>query len=229
MKSSDILAAIRSAYPRQAVVHEVVIHDHLWDERAAVSKPIRRIDALMFDSLQRTAIEIKVSKADLKRDTWQKRAPWAAVTHRFVYVMPIELFESIDNWGALHSETGFDIYGCGVWTVDDAGRVKVARKAVINRHPEPLPQQVIQSLAYRAAGVSEQLAAAPPEPVEIQVELPNLTDAGHVRLESGLPKLLHGDTQLRSDLTGLPGESGIHLEPDHMLGHDPQPTHGGNR
>ena len=155
MKSADILAAIRAAYPRQAVVHEVVIHDSLWDERSAQSKPIRRIDALMFDSLQRTAIEIKVSKADLKRDTWQKRAPWSAVTHRFVYAMPVELFESITSWGALSSEIGFDIYGCGIWTVDAAGRVKVARKAVVNQHPEPLPQQVIQSLAYRAAAARE--------------------------------------------------------------------------
>jgi len=163
MIASDILAALRAAHPKQAIVHEVVIHDHLWEERDGSSKPIRRIDALMFDSLQRTAIEIKVSKADLKRDTYQKRAPWAAVTHRFVYAMPVELFESITNWGALHTETGFDIYGCGIWTVDGAGRVKVARKAVVNRHPEPLPQQVIQSLAYRASDARDPLANPSPE------------------------------------------------------------------
>ena len=66
----------------------------------------------------------------------------------------------------------------------------------------------------------------PPEPIEVQVELAHFTDASHVGLERGLPELLHGDTQLGGDITGFPGESGIHLEPDHMLGHAPQPTHG---
>jgi hypothetical protein len=157
VNASDVLAAIRAANPGQAIVHEVVIHDSLWSERDGLSKPIRRIDALMFHSLQRTAIEIKVSKADLIRDTYRKRAPWAAVTHRFIYAMPLELFESITNWGQLYTDTGFDIYGCGVWTVDEAGRVKTARKAIVNHHPEPLPQQVVQSLAYRAAKQPEPL------------------------------------------------------------------------
>ncbi len=154
MIAAEVLEAVRAAYPQAAIVPEVVIHDGLWEERAGESRPTRRIDALMFASLQRTAIEIKVSHTDLRRDTWAKRAPWVSVTHRFVYAMPIELFESIENWGALHHETGFDIYGCGIWTVDAAGRVKAARKAIVNHHPEPLPQQVIQSLAYRAAGMS---------------------------------------------------------------------------
>jgi len=61
--------------------------------------------------------------------------------------------------------------------------------------------------------------------LEIEIELPNFPDAGHVGLERGLPELGDGDTQLGSDITGFPGESGIHLEPDHMLGHEPQPTH----
>jgi len=80
------------------------------------------------------------------------------------------------------------------------------------RHGNPQPDMRTQP---RSAKV---------QPLKVQVELPNLTDAGHVRLLSGAAEFLHGDTQLRSDLTRFPGESGIHLEPDHMLGHEPQPT-----
>jgi hypothetical protein len=155
MKAIDVLAAIRRAHSRAAIVHEVVIHDGLWEERAGASKPTRRIDALMFDSLQRTAIEIKVSKADLVRDNWQKRAPWIAVTHRFVYAMPADLYDTLPSPSELYTQYGFDLYGCGVWRVTEDGGVSVARKAKVNPHPEPLPQQVIQSLAYRAARVVE--------------------------------------------------------------------------
>ncbi len=150
MSASDVLGSIREAYHHAAVVREVVIHDSLWDERAVASRPTRRIDALMFDSLQRTAIEIKVTKADLMRDTWAKRAPWVAVTHRFVYAMPYPLFESLGPTPYMPG-VGFDAFGCGVWTVDESGSFRVQRKAKVNPHPEPLPQQVVQSLAYRAA------------------------------------------------------------------------------
>lgn len=148
MNAADILAAIRKAHPGAAVVHEVVIHDHLWDERRAESRPVRRIDALMFASLQRTAIEIKTSLADWRRDTYQKRAPWEAVTHRFVYAVPEALLDSIGND---FYAAGVDPFGCGIWTVSESGKLSVARKAKVRPHPEPLPQQVVQSLAYRAA------------------------------------------------------------------------------
>lgn len=153
MDSSFILDAIRNAHPRAAIVPEAVISDNLWDERTGVSKPSRRIDALMFSSLQRTAIEIKISKADLLRDTYMKRAPWMAVTHRFVYAMPRSLYESLGPLGNI------DIWNCGIWTVDDGGRVATARRAVVNHHPEPLPLLTVQALAYRAARMA--VAAVP--------------------------------------------------------------------
>jgi hypothetical protein len=154
MDAKFVLDAIRRAHLDAAVVPEVVIGDHLWDERTAESKPTRRIDALMFKSLQRTAIEVKVTLADWKRDTYRKRAPWAAVTHRFVYAVPKELHEKIGGNYRLHQ---LDTWDCGVWTVDEDGRVSVVKKARVRPHPEPLPQQVVQSLAFRAmkAGFSE--------------------------------------------------------------------------
>lgn len=148
MNARDILDAVRRAHPDAAIVHEVVISDHLWDERRGESTPTRRIDALMFKSLQRTAIEVKVSLADWKRDTYRKRAPWQAVVNRFVYVVPKTLHDVVGgNYGAHNLDT----WDCGVWTVDDAGRVAVVKKAKVRPHPEPLPQHVIQAIAYRAA------------------------------------------------------------------------------
>lgn len=148
MDAKFIVNALRSHHSGAALVHEVVISDHLWDERTAESAPTRRIDVLMFNGLQRTAIEVKVTLEDWRRDTHQKRAPWAAVTNRFVYAVPAELYEKVAN---RIPEYRLDVGGCGIWTVDDAGRVKVARKAEIRSHPEPLPQHVVQALAYRAA------------------------------------------------------------------------------
>ena len=148
MDAAFIIDAIRRANPDAAIVSEVVIHDHLWDERRVDSAPTRRIDALMFRSLQRTAIEVKVTLADWKRDTYRKRAPWTAVTNRFVFAVPKSLHDQIEgNYGS-HS---LDTWDCGVWTVDESGRVAVAKKAKVRPHPEPLPQQVVQSLAFRAA------------------------------------------------------------------------------
>lgn len=136
-------------------MEEVVIKDYLWDERTAESAPTRRIDGLMFDGLQRTAIEVKVSLADWKRDHYRKRAPWMAVTHRFVYAVPAELYDGI---GGNYGTHRLDVWNCGVWTVDEIGRVKVVKKAQVRPAPEPLPQHVVQALAYRAAktGVADQ-------------------------------------------------------------------------
>lgn len=40
-------------------------------------------------------------------------------------------------------------YWAGVWGVHEDGRVEVLRRAKIHKHPEPLPQQVVQAMAYR--------------------------------------------------------------------------------
>lgn len=55
----------------------------------------RRIDVLLMRTTmarpvpyERIAIEIKVSRADFRRDTAEKRAPWMSVAHRFAYATP---------------------------------------------------------------------------------------------------------------------------------------------
>jgi len=143
MDAKFILDAIRRKYPDAAIVPEVTMDDPAYwagGEKLTGEKltPYRRIDALMFESLVRTAIEIKVTKADFNRDTWAKRRPWFQVVHRFVYVAPAEL--------GLMSP-----HNCGMWWVHEDGRITVAKKAKVSHTPEPLPQQVVQGLAYRAA------------------------------------------------------------------------------
>lgn len=146
MIASEVLAAIRIAYPQVALVPEVTIYDEIARATERIEgehMPVtRRIDALMFSTLQRTAIEVKVSKADASRETWEKVRPWMACTHRFVYVVPAELIE--------HPP----VYGAGLWWVHANGRVEVRRKASINHYPEPLPQGVVQNLAYRASNAA---------------------------------------------------------------------------
>lgn len=143
MRARDVFEALRLHYPDAAFVPEVTISDEtamaLMEPGVAHEPLNRRIDALMFDSLQRTAVEIKVSVADSRRESWSKVRPWMLTTHRFVYAVPAGLLE--------HPP----VYGAGLWWVHEDGRVEVRRKARINRYPEPLPQLVVQTLAFRAA------------------------------------------------------------------------------
>lgn len=156
MTAGFILDAIRATYPSTAIVPELTIEDFdLADSGEVVEhsfmhtpspeghKYSRRIDALMFDSLVRTAIEIKVSKADFMRDTYWKRRAWQNVTHRFVYAVP----EDLDVMTP---------HGIGLWKVSESGRINIVKKAIVSKTPDPLPQTVIQRIAYRAArGVPE--------------------------------------------------------------------------
>lgn len=141
MDANFILDAIRRKHVDAAIVTEVVMSDPAYDaggDKVTAEKvtPVRRIDALMFQSLVRTAIEIKTSRADFRRDTWAKRRPWFNVCHRFIYVTPASL-------GLMPP------HGTGMWWVHEDGTIAIAKKATVNTTPEPLPQQVIQSLAYR--------------------------------------------------------------------------------
>lgn len=141
-----ILDAIRRHHSAAAIVPELTIEDHDLPDSDDVHSPrpdghkyTRRIDALMFESLVRTAIEIKVTRADFMRDTYWKRRAWQKVTHRFVYAVP----------------HGLDViapHGCGLWTVDGRGQITVVKKAIVSKVPDPLPQTVVQRLAYRAGG-----------------------------------------------------------------------------
>lgn len=156
--AAAVLEALMYHHGGAALVPEVVIQDDypIWAElESGHGQPhTRRIDALMFDSLQRTAIEIKVSAADVKRETWQKVRPWRRVVHRYVYVVPAGLIEQPP------------IYGCGLWWLHPPtprhryGRLEVRRKARVQPYPEQLPQHVIQALAYRAVGKSPIVAVS---------------------------------------------------------------------
>lgn len=147
MNSEFILNAIKLKCPGAAIVPELSIEDiDLPDsgeesefglsksERPEGHKYMRRIDALMFESLLR-----KVSVADFKRDTYWKRRAWQSVTHRFIYAVPFDM-------------DVMSPHGCGLRKVDESGRVTVVKKAIVNKVPEPLPQTVVQRLAYRAQG-----------------------------------------------------------------------------
>lgn len=139
MNAQDILEAIHRKYPAAAIVPELTVNVPNWESgRGEGQVWQRRIDALMFESYWRTAIEIKVSRADVKRETYQKTEPWRRLTNRFIYAVPAGLVE--------HKP----IHGAGLWWVHDDGRIEVKVKAIPNRTPEHLPQDVIQRLAYRA-------------------------------------------------------------------------------
>lgn len=152
MTAAFVLAALKRHHRTSALVPEVVIQDenNVWADSPAAGPYTRRIDALMFRSLERTAIEIKVSKADAARDDWYKVQPWRRVVHRFVYAVPAGLIDQPP------------VYGCGLWWVHSNGLVEVVRKVKINTTPEPLPQHVVQALAYRSVGKRPDPAEADP-------------------------------------------------------------------
>lgn len=95
----------------------------------------------MIDKQIRTAIEIKVDRADAKRETWAKIRPWKRVTHRFLYAVPEGL---IDTSPVIDASIGI------VWVRAD-GTIEWRRKCKINHVPEPLPGIVVERLARRAA------------------------------------------------------------------------------
>lgn len=156
MNADFILDAVRHRYPGAALVPELTIEDfdlpdsdepteHIYQPTQPTPdgyKSMRRIDALMFETLIRTAIEVKVSRTDFMRDTYWKRRAWQRVTNRFIYVVP----DSLDVVAP---------HPCGLWKVSEDGSIRIAKKAIPNRAPEPLPQSVIQRLAYRASELAK--------------------------------------------------------------------------
>jgi hypothetical protein len=119
-----------------------------WDHRSSI--PRRRIDALIFASTGITAVEIKVTRADFRRDTDAKRRAWRSVTNRFVYLVPK---------GLVTPDEVAD--GCGLWEFDldrfstqysSSHGITATKRAKVTKDPEPLPFQVTQALAYRVSG-----------------------------------------------------------------------------
>ena len=143
MKAVEVLEALRTTWPGAAIVPELTIYDEIeWTKSDADHESItRRIDALMIDDLVRTAIEIKVSRADAARETWAKVRPWRLVSHRFLYATPAGLIDCPPIPGI----------GAGLVWVHDDGHVEWKVRCKVGRTPEPLPQRVVQTLAYRAA------------------------------------------------------------------------------
>lgn len=98
MNAEDILNALRHHYPTAAFVPELTINDEQsladYYEQGEHEAFTRRIDALMFDKRIRTAIEIKVDRADVKRESLAKVRAWRQVTHRFFYATPAGLIDS---------------------------------------------------------------------------------------------------------------------------------------
>lgn len=99
----------------------------------------RRIDALLVKSGQRTAIEVKISRADYRRETPEKRRAWQEITHRFVYATPYGLIQPEE----VPAE-------CGLWWVYPTGGVVIAKKARVNKTPLPVPDQIFVALMFRA-------------------------------------------------------------------------------
>ncbi len=107
------------------------------------SKLIRRIDGLMLEGGKYTAIEIKVSRADFKRDTEEKRRMWRSITHRFVYAVPKGLVDPSE----------VPRYA-GLWEYDPADPfkpMKSVKRAATNKDCLPMPQQVVTAMFYRSA------------------------------------------------------------------------------
>jgi hypothetical protein len=154
LNAAEILDAVARKHSDCALIREVLVTDPEADRFAAADawsaagRPgrmprfeptARRIDGLLFDGGQsRTALEVKISRSDYLRETDAKRRMWRAITNRFVYVTPT---------GLLRAEEIPD--GCGLWEVDDNGRVSIVRRARVNKSPEPIPHQVLVAIAYR--------------------------------------------------------------------------------
>lgn len=166
MKAADVLDAVRLSNRGYPLLEELVITDHAaveayrkvlddtteqakltgdWEARAEAMRAAhaipqtRRIDGLLIGpSGLRTAIEVKVSRADYWRESHEKRRAWQAITHRFVYAVPAGLITP-DEVPA----------GIGLWYVTENGVVSV-KSCRINKYPEDPPVQLFNALCYRA-------------------------------------------------------------------------------
>jgi len=119
---------------------------------------VRRIDALMVGSMDshgeypRTAVEIKTSRADFKRDTEAKRKAWFAVSHRFVYLVPEGLIKPEEVPA-----------GCGLWYWVNNGSyssITIVKRAEVRHNVQDLDQGMIAYLMGRVARAEGKLRRA---------------------------------------------------------------------
>ena len=139
--------ALHSVYYKRAFKKKGLSTDAFLPEDYNVKKSVqtRRIDALMFDGQERTAIEIKISRADFFRDTPEKRFAWQKHTNRFVYLVPK---------GLVKPEEVAD--GCGLWEYEN-GVITVTKRARINKNFEEFPSSMMRYFAWRAFAAEQKI------------------------------------------------------------------------
>lgn len=167
LTADDILDAIATKYSDAVLVRELTVTDHDHDALAdqwyatgqAAGLPFpagatRRIDGLLLDGTQqRTAIEVKISRADFRKETHEKRRAWERITDRFVYACPTNLIQPDEI--PPH---------CGLWWISDDRSVTIKVRAQKNRAPEPLPYHLTVTLAYRLKRFEAISRSAHPRP-----------------------------------------------------------------
>lgn len=108
----------------------------------------RRIDVLLISHKrtgkvprERIALEIKVTRADFKRDTPEKRAAWMELTHKFAYVTPKGLITKAELPP-----------GCGLIEYDPEsffGKLAWKVNAPVRPNPKPFDQDFFHYLTTR--------------------------------------------------------------------------------
>ena len=148
-----------------AVLREVTIDDNEVPTRGRRRRSTtgvpstRRIDLLLMRTGRRSkppheriALEIKVSRADFKRDTDEKRRAWFSVADRFAYVAPLGLIK--------RSEVP---PGCGLMEYDPTalfGHQQLKWTVIAPRRttpPTPFDTQFFAYLMGRASRAEERL------------------------------------------------------------------------
>jgi len=165
LTARDVLDAIATKYSTAVLLPELPVahHDHqaLADQWHATGQaeglpyPVgatRCIDALLLEgSTQRTAIEVKISRSDFRKETPQKRRPWERITDRFVYACPANIIQPEEV--PQH---------CGLWWINPDRTVTIKARAQKNRHVEPLPHHLFVTIAYRLKTTAAQRHPAAP-------------------------------------------------------------------
>jgi hypothetical protein len=146
---------MRKHYEEKGIKHDAELPDGFMLTKKDLIL-VRRIDFLIFEGETITAVEMKISKADFRRDTEEKRRAWKKVTNRFVYLTPVGLL------------TPADIpEGCGLWEYQEDGSIVVTKRAKTNNTPAPFPPSMIKYFAWRAYNAERNtLPAAPRRPAK---------------------------------------------------------------